>query len=68
LNQTGREQAQRAAEKVYAQLVLSWLVAYPLAKTGRDHILKSPSTRAQETAQIFLDYFQAQTGIGWNLT
>jgi broad specificity phosphatase PhoE len=65
LNEAGKEQARSAAEKVYMQLVhYLGLALIPFAKTGKLVILKSPSTRAQETAQIFLDYFQAQTGIG----
>jgi broad specificity phosphatase PhoE len=64
LNDVGKKQVRRAAKHLYEQLE-EFLGANleEFAKSGKLIILKSPMSRAQDTANAFIEYFKHQTGI-----
>ena len=67
LNAVGKEQVKQAARQVYDQLKV--LLGHNLQKfagSGKLVILKSPLSRAQDTARAFIEYFERQTGISLN--
>ena len=64
LNEVGKEQVQRAAQQLYTQLEeLFGAALAEFAQSGKLIILKSPLSRAQETANAFIAYFKSHTGI-----
>jgi len=64
LNEFGKEQVRRAAQQLYMQLEeLLGADLVEFAQSGKLIILKSPLSRAQETANAFIAYFQSRTGI-----
>jgi broad specificity phosphatase PhoE len=64
LNDAGKEQVKRTARHLYEQLEeLLGTHLEEFARSGKLIILKSPMSRAQDTANAFIDYFKQQTGI-----
>ena len=64
LNDVGKEQVRQAAKHLYEQLEkLLGAKLKKYAKSGKFIILKSPMSRAQDTANAFIQYFKNQTGI-----
>jgi broad specificity phosphatase PhoE len=64
LNNVGKEQVKRAAKHLYEQLEeLFGVHLEEFAQSGKLIILKSPMSRAQDTATAFMDYFKQRTGI-----
>jgi broad specificity phosphatase PhoE len=64
LNTVGKEQVRRAAKHLYKQLEeLLGANLEKFARSGKLIILKSPMSRAQDTANAFIEYFRHRTGI-----
>lgn len=64
LNDVGKKQVKRAAKHLYEQLEeLLGTHLEEFARSGKLIILKSPLSRAQDTAHAFIDYFKQRTGI-----
>ncbi len=64
LNEVGKEQAKQAAKRLYEQLEgFFGMYLKEFALSGKLIILKSPLSRAQDTAEAFLEYFERRTGI-----
>jgi broad specificity phosphatase PhoE len=64
LNNAGKEQVKRTARHLYEQLEeLLGTHLEEFARSGKLIILKSPMSRAQDTANAFIEYFKHRTGI-----
>lgn len=64
LNVVGKEQVRRTAKHLYEQLEeLLGANLEEFARSGKLIILKSPMSRAQDTANAFMNYFKQRTGI-----
>jgi broad specificity phosphatase PhoE len=64
LNNAGKVQVKQTARHLYEQLEeLLGTRLEKFARSGKLIILKSPMSRAQDTAHTFIDYFRQQTGI-----
>jgi broad specificity phosphatase PhoE len=64
LNEAGKTQARRAARHLYEELTeLLGEHVKDFATSGKLIILHSPMSRAQDTANTFIEYFKSQTGI-----
>ncbi|PIE32961.1 hypothetical protein CSA56_13600 [candidate division KSB3 bacterium] len=64
LNHVGKAQAKKAAKDIYAKLTeLFGSHLQDFAASGRLILLSSPLSRAQETANAFVQEFERQTGV-----